>query len=119
MTLKIRKQQMDAFERSAQAKLHQRLLIYLRQELPEETDEFSDAALLKRICEAEHRASHYNIVSDAGIAQFACLTFVAGPTFDEIPEVNDYLTEPGYDTEERLNELVDYLAALENEPKSE
>lgn len=78
-----------------------------------------DVALLERITESERRASIYGIESEAGIAQFVCLTFVAGPIFDEIPEVQAYLKEPGLDAEEKLNELAEHLAALEDEESPE
>jgi hypothetical protein len=106
---------MAAFDKSAKAEFHRRLARFLRAEVPEATAAFEDAGLLQRIAESERRASTYGIESDAGIAQFACLTFVAGPAFDEIPEVREYLQEQGMDPEKKLEELVDYLAALEDE----
>lgn len=117
--LKIRKEQMSVLEGVAQADFHRRLLIYLRQEMLEAITAFDDFALLARISESERRASTYGIRTDGGVAQFVCLTFAAGPTFDEIPEVNEYLKELGVDPEERLDELIDYLAALEDEESSE
>jgi hypothetical protein len=113
--LHMGKEQMRALENSAQADFHQRLVKFLRQELSQETAAFADTALLERISTSERRAATYGIETDAGIAQFVCLTFVAGPTFDEIPEVRDYLQEPGMDPEEKLDELVEYLTALEAE----
>lgn len=113
--LKLRKQQIETFDKVAQVDLHHRLLKFLRTELPEETASLEDDALLKRIKDSEHRASVYGIVSEAGIAQFTCLTFTGGPSFDEIPEVRAYLQEPGLEPEEKLEELVDYLATIENE----
>jgi hypothetical protein len=113
--LKLRKEQMSALEKASQEDFHRRLLRFLRQEMPELKDEFSDADLLERIAESERRASTYGIVSEAGISQFVCLTFVGGPAFDEIPEVNSYLREPEGEPEQKLDELVDFLAALEEE----
>jgi hypothetical protein len=113
--LKLRKQQLETFEKAAQVDFHQRLLTFLRTELPEDTASLEDADLLERIKDSERRASAYDILSEAGISQFTCLTFMAGPTFDEIPEVHAYLQEPGLEPEEKLEELVDYLATVENE----
>jgi hypothetical protein len=117
--LNMRTEQMYVLESAARADFHQRLVKFLRQKLPGETAIFEDTALLERIVASERRAATYGIESDAGIAQFVCLTFMAGPTFDEIPEVHDYLQEPGTDPEEKLDELVDYLAALEAEESLE
>lgn len=113
--LKLRKEQFETFENVAQGDFHQRLLTFLRTELPEDTARLDDAALLERIKDSERRALTHGILSEAGISQFACLTFMGGPTFDEIPEVHAYLQEPGLEPEEKLEELVDYLATIENE----
>lgn len=117
--LKIRKEQMEVLDKAAQGDFHRRLVAFLHEELPEETTGLDDAPLLERIAVSERRASTYGIKSDAGIAQFVCLTFVAGPAFDEIPEVREYLQAPGMDPEEKLDELIDYLAALEEDENLE
>lgn len=117
--LKIRKEQMEVLDQSTRVDFHQHLVTFLRDELPEATAAFDDTALLEQILESERRAAVYGIESDAGIAQFVCLTFLAGPTFDEIPAVNAFLKEPGMDPEQKLEELVEYLAALEDEEGQE
>ena len=101
---------MNTFEGAGRAEFHRRLAAYLREELPEECAELDDAALLRLITESESRASVYGITSDAGVAQFVCLIFIAGPAFDDLPLVRQYLSEPGADAEQRLSELVDDLA---------
>ncbi len=89
--VKIRKEQLNAFDKSAQTDFHRCMVTFLRAELSEETATFADATLLERIAESERRASTYGIESDAGSAQFVCLTFMVDPSFDEIPEVREYL----------------------------
>ena len=113
--LRIRKEQVKTFEEAAQTDLSRRILAFLRSELPEETADFDDGTLTEHIAESKRRAAIYGIERDAGIAQFVCLTFIAGLTFDEIPEVRSYLQEPGMSPEEKLSDLVDYLTALEND----
>lgn len=110
--MKIRQDQMETLSLAIRNDFHRNLLEFLRKELPKETAEFNDAALYKRIEESEERAAVYEIQSQAGIAQFVCLTFAAGPEFDTIPEVHAYLTtsETQLTPEERLNVLVDELA---------
>lgn len=112
--LRIRAEQMEALDRTAQAIFHTRLLKFLRQEMPEQTAEFSDDDLRKRIAESERRAATYGIISNAGVAQFACLTFLDA-AFDEVPEVRAYLSEPDGDPEERLDHLAEYLAEADEE----
>lgn len=106
--LRVRAEQMEALDKAAQAIFHTQLLKFLRQEMPEQTAEFSDEDLRKRIAESERRAATYGIVSNAGVAQFLCLTFI-DPAFDEIPAVHAYLKEPSDDPEGRLSNLIDHL----------
>lgn len=114
--LKIRIEQMEALNQAASSAFYQRLIRFLRKEIPEATSSMDETALIKHIIESEQRAAQYNIVSEAGIAQFVCLTFAAGPEFDAIPEVRDYLEQPGLNAEEKLDELINYLNALEDDP---
>lgn len=109
--MKIRAEQLEELEERAREDFHRRLALYLRDELPEETAALDDAALRELIAESEQRAAVYQITSEAGVAQFVCMTFIAGPTFDDLPLVRQYLSEPGADAELRLAELMDDLAA--------
>jgi hypothetical protein len=112
--MRFRKEQIEAMGRSARDDFYGRLRRFLREELPDETATFDDAALRERIQESERRAARYGIESELGITQFACLTFAAGPNFDEIPEVREYLEAEGMGPEDKLDELVDYLQAIED-----
>ncbi len=114
--LKIRTEQIEVFNQTASSAFHRRLAGFLRKEISEATCLMDDAALMKHIVASEQRAAKYNIVSEAGIAQFVCLTFAAGSEFDEIPEVHAYLIHPELNAEEKLDELINYLNALEDDP---
>ena len=111
--LVISKRQFNIFDQIATQAFHKRLLLFLRKEIPQSTAKMDNAELMQRIVESERRASKYKIESEAGISQFVCLTFAAGQTFDEIPEVREFLTLDGFNSEEMLDELVSYLSALE------
>lgn len=115
----IRREQMTIFENRAHRDFQQRLLTFLRTTLPEATVLVEDNVLCARIDDSQRRAAKYGIVTDASVAQFVCLTFVAGPAFDELPEVQSYLQEPDTHPEQQLEALVDYLAALEDEANLE
>ena len=110
--LEIQPEQMRALEQSTRLRFHNQLKEFLREELAEETASMSDQSLLDQIADSERRAKKYGIESQSGIAQFACLTFVAGADFDEIPEVRELLADPTSDLEpeERLELLVEELA---------
>lgn len=47
--LKIRKEQMDEFDCIARTNFHQRLAAFLREEMPDETQEYDEVALLNHI----------------------------------------------------------------------
>jgi hypothetical protein len=110
--LEIQPDQMKSLQQATKQRFHQQLKEFLREELPEETAAMSDQSLLDRIMDSDRRAAKYQIESQSGIAQFVCLTFAAGPGFDEIPEVRELLTDPTseLDPEERLELLVEELA---------
>lgn len=111
----IGKEQLSAMNEMARENFHKRLIAFLREEIPEETATMDDAALRHRIVYSEQRAEPYGIESEAGIAQFVCLTFLAGPEFDAIPEVKAFLETPNEDmtSEEKLDQLVEELAGDE------
>lgn len=111
--LTIRKEQLIKLDQKTTQAFHKRLLLFLRKEIPEATATMDDIALMEHIVESERKASKYKIESEAGISQFVCLTFVAGLEFDGIPEVHEFLTMEGFNPEEMLDELVNYLSALE------
>lgn len=108
--LVIRSDQIEALTAAASEDLNQRLIAFLREEMPVQTSDYDDRALLDLICEAKQKAKSFNILSDAGIAQFMCLTLAAGLEFWEEAAVTAYLNAPGDDTEERLNNFVECLA---------
>jgi hypothetical protein len=107
------KKQLAAMNQMAHENFHKRLIAFLREEIPEETASMDDAALRQRIVYSEQRAAIYGIRSEAGIAQFVCLTFYAGPEFDEIPDVKAFLETPdeAMTSEEKLDRLVEELAS--------
>lgn len=115
---KMRSEQIDAFDKASASLFHRRLMSFLRLEMPEATTAMSDNDLLKYIVDKERRAEQYNITSDAGIAQFVCLSFAISEDFDELPEVKAYLQGDDLDPEEKLDELVNYLDALGDDPEA-
>ena len=116
--LKISSEQLEKLNETTTLAFHRRLMKFLREELCEVTSSMDDNALRKRIIEGERRALKYDIESEAGIAQFVCLTFVGDPKFDELPEVQNYLQKSDLSSEEKLDELINYLDALEDDPNT-
>jgi len=114
--MRLGKEQLAAMDSAARENFRKRLIAFLREELPDETASMDDTALRQRIVYSEQRAAPYGIESEAGIAQFVCLTFLAGPEFDEIPDVKAFLETPDEEltSEEKLDQLVEELAADES-----
>ena len=117
--MKIRKEQMDTLDKAAQVDFHHRLITFLRDELPEETVELSDGALLEQIVQSEERALTFGIETELGITQFVILTLTLGPNFDDDPAIRACLKESGSSPDERLNSLVEEFLALEEEEDAE
>ena len=111
--MRLGKGQLAAMNEAARENFRKRLSTFLREEIPEETAPMDDFALRQRIVYSEQRAEPYGIESEAGIAQFVCLTFLAGSEFDEIPAVKVFLKSPqtAMTAEERLDYLIDQLAS--------
>ena len=114
--MRLGKEQLAAMDEMARESFHKRLIAFLRKEIPEETVSMDDAALRQRIAYSEQRAALHGINSEAGIAQFVCLTFLAGLEFDEIPDVKAFLETPNEEmtSEDKLDQLVEELGGDES-----
>lgn len=89
-------------------------MVFLREELPEQTSQYDHEGLMKLIAESEERAGGHGVVTELGITQFVLLTILAGPTFDEDPYIRAYLNEPGGDPDAKLDELVEIFSNMED-----
>jgi hypothetical protein len=106
---RITREQLETFDRIAQADFYRRLATYLREVMPEETSGYGDDALLGYIMASVHRASTHRIETESGIAQWTCLALVLGLGFEDEPAMREYFKAPGMDPEEKLEILVDGL----------
>lgn len=105
----IKQKQIAALDRVARTNFYQRLAIYLREVMPEETSHHDDEALIKYIATSDGRASTHGIETEAGIAQWTCLALIQGLEFDEDPAMREYLKAPGMAAEAKLEALVNGL----------
>lgn len=108
---RIRPEQLHCFDLNARAVFHRRLAAFIRKESPAETETLNDTTLNALICEQERRAATYGVETEAGIAQWLCFSLVAGPRFDETPDVKSYLEDAGsgLSTEEKVVLLAEIL----------
>jgi len=80
---KIRKAQMEAFEREAERLLPQRILRMLQGAYLEEYEEMGEEAVMKLVRAAIERAAAHGMTEHGDVAVFAGLAFVYGPGFEE------------------------------------
>lgn len=111
--MQIRKEQMATLDKAAWEDFYLRLAEFLRTEMPDQTADLSDAELSEFVRGAHARSLGHGIGSEAGVAQYACLSLEAGPNFADNPDIAALLHEPGSDPEEQLDALVDMLADKE------
>ncbi len=113
--MQIRKEQFEQFSDLARGDFHRRLLVFLREKIPQEVESMDDQALAEYIARCDARASRLGVESEAARAQFVCLSFLAGPTFDDIPEVKAFFEFTGDELtpDEKVEVLVDQMSEEE------
>ena len=104
--LTIRQDQMEALDEDARERFRKRLMVYLREELPFETRHQSDEELHEHVLDCERRAERLGLLGEAGIAQFACLTY-EDPRFDEDQDFVDFMNLYRTYPEEQLARVVE------------
>jgi hypothetical protein len=106
----IRKEQMDAILSSQQDDYARRLLVFFRSTIPDVTATFSNSRLLAIIRPGVAKARQYGIRTDPGVKRFVGLMILIAPTFDEVPEVQQFLHLPDLDPDLRIKILSDMLS---------
>lgn len=101
----INDRQFIALGNAADEDLYQRIAVYLREKF-DNIGDLSEAELLERVKVSALKAQGYGVKTDAGIARFVCVSFIAGAGFDELPEVNKYLTQPYIDGDSKMRLLL-------------
>ncbi len=117
--LYITKEQMIRADEKARVHFHRRVRDYVREKMPEETRTTPNTKLLTYLGEQDKIAAEHGITSELGVSKWACLSLWAGEEFYQQPEFNDYFEQPGEPSAEmRLDFYVDYICALEKDPKA-
>lgn len=106
MPRRISMEELKMIDLSPRVDFHYRLIQFLHEELRDVVVNMDDIALLERIRESERRGARYGVESEAAVSQWVCLTFLAGPDFDDMPEVRAYLKEPEPSPDEKMEELI-------------
>lgn len=114
--LQIRHEQMEYLDELERNKFYQRLISFLREEMPEESNKYNDEELLAYIKAIKNSASSYRIETESALAQLICLTFVLGTDLENIPEFSAYMKDDKtlmQDGEEKLEKFIEYLILLD------
>jgi hypothetical protein len=105
----IRSEQLQVFEDAAQEAFRQRVATYLRKHLPEITAAITGEELDEKIVRYRTRAARHGAVSERAIAKWCFVSLVTTETFDDLPEIRDYLAEPTPEPSVKVDTLMDAL----------
>jgi hypothetical protein len=108
--LTIRREQLDLIRDERRTDYHRRLVKYFRRNTPELVADLDDSQLEQHIAADVEKARGYGAHSGIAILKFVTMSLVAGPHFDSDPEINSYLTDPRYDSEQKIEKLAQSLA---------
>jgi hypothetical protein len=83
--LVIRKEQMAVLDAYMARRFRDAIRRHLRRELPDETQAISEEDLLRRIDQGLERGRRYGLTTERDLTAFVDLTFIHGPSFEELP----------------------------------
>lgn len=104
--LRIRKEQMEVFEKYATSVFNNKMISYLRNAHPEQTSATSDEDLIALVESGSDKADSYGIVEDDDVQRFLGCMLVYGCDFDtdrDRPEVQQILGDTRLDGEEKID----------------
>ena len=105
----IRSEQLQVFTKAANESFQRRVAAYLRQNLPELTAGVDNEELDRRIETWQSRAARYGVTTERAIAKWCFLAMVTSESFDEQPELHEYLSQPNPDPAAKIDTLMDAL----------
>lgn len=109
---KIRREQMELFERQAREKFLDRVSKELRAQLPEETSSLSDDELSVFILRMEELARTFGIDQDEPLGQFITLGLAVGESIYDNSDVRSYLRSQDVDQHAKMTCLLDAISEL-------
>ncbi len=115
--LEISPEQMAVADDIARKNFHQRVRDYVREKLPDETDNTPDSKLLAYIGEQDKVAGEHGIKTELGVTKWVCLSLDLGKNFyQKEPAKNFFNTQVSIDGETKLTILGDYVCTKNKEP---
>jgi hypothetical protein len=110
--LMISRTQVATFEARAQESFRERVLVYVKDILPAQTEKRGESDLEQLVRDSETRASTYGIVTERGITKWVCLSLLIGPAFDRLPAVHQMLTDSSRDVEKCFEAAFERLCEI-------
>lgn len=105
----IRNEQMDVFQREAEASFHSRLCRYLREDHANVTDRYPDPIFQKMVAGGIERAQSRGLTLENKIAFFVALMFEIAPNFDQHPRIGAMLEDPASTPDSAMDRLTQEL----------
>jgi hypothetical protein len=105
----IRSAQLCTYESLAQTAFRRKVAAYLRKHLPEHTGSISNEDLDLKIVQWQARAAGHGAVAERAIAKWCFLSLAMTETFDDLPEIRDYLALPTPEASAKVDTLMDAL----------
>ncbi|HET7100189.1 MAG TPA: hypothetical protein VFJ52_03490 [Terriglobia bacterium] len=93
----IRQEQLDVFSDAAVKDFENRMVLHLRQALPQECSALEDEGLRQAIRQSMERAAGYGIVAERDVCKYTEVMFRLGRNFDRdpaFPELHAILNDP-------------------------
>ncbi|HEX2210576.1 MAG TPA: hypothetical protein VHG93_23045 [Longimicrobium sp.] len=112
MTFVIRDELFHELEQHTRSQFHQRVMVFLREEMTEACSSQNDDELVEFIHRQHGSAEAHEIESERGIVQWIYLSLLYGSNFFERPEFRAYFQFPGESMEDKLGLLADCLETL-------
>ncbi len=106
--MKIRNEQIEAFNEARVSKFEQYMYDHLRKWIPGQCAELGEEAVRQRIHDGIDRAARYDVFGQRDLARFIDLMFVLGPRFDRdsrYPWARDILADDKLVPTEKVDRL--------------
>ena len=111
--LHIRSEQLNSLDRDSGKRLKLRLLARLQKLAPEACSTKAESEILSVLDESIRVAAQLGARSDKALSQFACLAFLLGRGFWNIPAVKDFLLREEMPTDQKIYLLTERVRKRE------
>jgi hypothetical protein len=109
----IRREQMEAFQRSSRKPFTRRLMAHLREARYVPVEACPDSILERQVEERIERGLRHGLTSDLALACFVTMTFIVAEDFDEHPSIKPWLRATRLPPAMRIRALIRFIPEQE------